>query len=225
MLPRSTKTTLLSMLAFLLLGYSIENGHSYWASAYTKYPRGDSELGKLSSPDQQVFVSWGGWNPLVLYYANRKGMMLTPQAVTLDYLKTLPDLEKYDFYAGNPDWPDVMTMRVWYTPIGQYLTRIDNKPEDMREFGLAFSALPVDDANKFENVKTLQCAGVDSLDLRKIPVGTTIKISSTGSNYFSVSQNLQLVPVGKSLKIFSEIPPSNSANLTCADGGVVDLEW
>jgi hypothetical protein len=83
----------------------------------------------------------------------------------------------------------------------------------------------VDDSNKFENVKTLQCAGVDSLDLRKIPVGTTIKISSTGSNYFSVSQNLQSVPVGKSMKIFSEIPSNNSANLVCGGGGIIDLEW
>jgi hypothetical protein len=214
------------MLVFLiLLGYSIENGHPYWASAYTKYPRGDSELGMLSTPDQQAFVSWGGWNPLVLYYANRKGMMLTPQAVTLDYLKSLPDLEKYDFYAGNPDWPDVMTMRGWYTPVGQYLTRIDNRAEDMSEFGMAFSSMPVDDSYKFTNVKTLQCAGVDSLDLRKIPAGTTIKISSTGSNYFSVSQNLQSVPVGKSIKIFSDIPSNNSANLTCGGGGVIDLEW
>lgn len=208
-----------------LVGLLVIDGKSYWSTAYTKYPRGESELGMLSRPDQQAFVSWGGWNPLVLYYANRKGMMLTPQAVTVDYLRTLPDLEKYDFYAGNPDWPDVMTMRGWYTPVGQYLTRIDNRPEDLNEFGMAFSTMPVDDSYKFKNLKTLQCAGVDSLDLRKIPAGTSIKISSAGSNYFSVSQNLQSVPVGQSLKIFSEIPLNNSAKLTCGGGGVIDLEW
>jgi hypothetical protein len=226
LLPKNAKTVFLSSLTFLvLLGYSIDHGRSYWSSAFIKYPRSESQLGILSNNNQQAFVSWGGWNPLVLYYANRRGMMLTPQAVNLDYLKSLPDLEKYDFYAGNPDWPDVMTIRGWYTPVGQYLTRIDNNPEDMREFGIAFSTLVADDADGFKNSRKLQCNGADSLDLRQIPIGTTIKTSSIGSDHFSVSQNLQSIPIGKSIRIFSEIPFNNSALLACGGGGVVDLEW
>lgn len=213
------------LIPILAVGYSVTNGKPYWATAYNKYPRGESELAQLSRPDQQAFVSWGGWNSLVLYYANRKGMMLTPEAVSLNYLKSLPDLEKYDFYAGNTDWPDVMKIRGLYSPAGQFVTRIDNNINDFRALGVVFGNLPTPPNQIYTNAKVMQCNGADVLNLREIPIGALIKITNSDSQHFSVSQNLQSVPVGTSIQVVNEIPKNNSGMLVCGGDGSILLEW
>ena len=213
------------LIPILTIGYTVVDGKSYWASAYNKYPRLDSELAQLSQPHQQAFVSWGGWNSLILYYANRKGMMLTPEAISLAYLKSLPDLNKYDFYAGNTDWPDVMKIRGLYSPAGQFVTRIDNNINDLRALGVVFGNIPTPPNQIFVNAKVMQCNGTDALNLREIPMGTYIKITNSDSQHFSVSQNLQSVPVGTSIQIVNEIPKNNSGMLVCGGDDAILLEW
>lgn len=209
----------------LLFAWTIGTGHTYWASAYITYPRTPSELMTLSSPNQYAFVSWDGWNPLILYYANRKGMMLDARSTTYEYLRNLPDLDKYDFYAGNADRQDVMRIRGYYSPIGLHVTRIDDNLADFKKFGLAFSSHRLDNKS-FKHSATLNCDGAQVFNLRDLPIGTRISTKAIGDpKDFGVSFNLQSVPIGSSIEILSALPANNTGRLVCSGGGTVVLQW
>jgi len=214
------------LIPILAVGYSVVEGQAYWASAYNKYPRLESELGQLSQPDQQVFVSWDGWNPLILYYANRKGMMLDPRSTTLSYLSNLQDLNKYDFYAGNPDRPDVVQIRGFYSPVGPSTTRIDDSMKEFESYGLVFSRNHILSSQQSTNTALISCDGANVFELRKIPVGSIVHTTAMGTaKEFGVSLNLQTVPVGKSIKILGPLPEENTGRLVCGGGGYVRFNW
>jgi hypothetical protein len=220
------KTTGWILIPVLMVSYSIISGKSYWITAYNDYPRIDSELALLSNSEQQAFVSWDGWNPLILYYANRKGMMLDPRSASIEYLKSLKDLNRYDFYAGKPDRPDVMQIRGLYSPVGVSTTRIDDDIDDFRQYGLVFSTDYFLTTRPLRSTASINCDGATVFDLRKIPIGTVIRTEIQGTpREFGVSMNLQTVPIGKSIKILSALPEKNTGRLVCGGGGYVHFKW
>lgn len=220
------KVLKVSMIIFLVIGYSLQSARSYWASAYVHYPRTESELALLSKPNQQVFVSWDGWNPLILYYANRKGMMLDYRSTTIQDLKNLKDLELYDFYAGNPDRPEVMQIRGFYTPIGSYTTRIDDNINVFKKYGLVFSREPIISSERTLKSTTIPCDGATVIDLRQFQIGTVLQTTPIGTaKEFGVSFNRQTIPIGRSIKILSILPLENTGKLVCGGGGFVQFKW
>ena len=224
--PTGRKFLTLIVPVLLVIIYSVDAGRSYWGSAYVKYPRGESELALLSRPNQQSFVSWDGWNPLILYYANRRGMMLDPRSTSLVYLSNLRDLDRYDFYAGNPDRPDVIQIRGFYSPAGRYTTRIDDNLNDFQKYGVVFSRNHILSSQFKLNSSTIRCDGATVFDLRLFPAGTVIDTTRVGSALdFGVSLNLQSIPIGRSLKILSKIPDNNTGRLVCGGGGYVRFRW
>lgn len=218
------RTVKISLAILMILGYSLHSSRGYWESAYVQYSRSESELALLSRPDQQAFVSWDGWNPLILYYANRKGMMLDYRSTTINYLRNLKDLEFYDFYAGNPDRPDVMQIRGLYSPVGRYTTRIDDEIKDFENYGIVFSRDLL--VSTTRTTRTIPCDGATVLNLREFPIGTVLQTSPLGTaKEFSVSFNRQTVPIGSSIKILSVLPRENTGKLVCGGGGFVRFRW
>ena len=226
MKPKRARFLMLSLLIPIVIGYSVQTGRPYWKSAYIRYPRGNSELGVLSSPDQQVFVSWSSWNPLILYYANRKGMMLDSRSTSFEYLRNLKDLDRYDFYAGNPDRPDVMQIRGFYSPVGRNTTRIDDNLTDFQNYGLVFSRNRISSTMTNSKTASIKCDGATVFDLRRFRIGTVIQTTPFGSpRDFGVSFNLQSIPIGRSIKILSALPETNTGKLVCSGGGYVRFNW
>lgn len=209
----------------VLLVFSLTTQHEYWKIAYVKHGRPGSELRALSTRDQLAFVSYGSWNPQLLYYAQRRGMMLDPRAASLDYLQSLPDIKKYDFYAGDIQRPDVMKIRGWYLPIGSQTTRIDDELDAFKKWGLAIGSIPVAANFVPTTKKSLTCNGTDTFDLRKIPVGSLVRTVSDQDQFLNLSPSFQAVPVGTQIQIIGDIDKTLSTEITCQDKGEVLFEW
>lgn len=217
-----------SALVIVIVAVNVGLGFPYWRSAYVDFPKSESELGQLSRRDQYAFVSFGGWNPLILYYADRKGMMLDARALDVEQLSSLQDLKKYDFYAGNPDRFDVIKLRGWWAPIGQTTTRLDDNLGDLKAGGV--SVVFGRDVNSLVPTKTpykrvIQCNGHDAFDLRSVEVGSMIYTTAKSSQHFSIDPNLQIAPVGDVIAITSPIPGEISGLLACGGGGSIELSW
>lgn len=212
----------LTTAAVLIGGLVLQRG--YWKVAYQKFNYPTSELSQVSTPRQYAFTSYGGWNPVLLYYADRRGMMLDPRSTTVEYLRTLPDLDRYDFYYGAPDRPEVIQIRNWYLPVGSQTTRIDNDADDFQKWGLAIGMLgtPTESPNRFESIS---CDGAKVFDLTQVEPGRSVWLKSEGSNTLSFVSGLQAVPVGARIQVLNKIDADQYGKVSCAGGGTVSLEW
>lgn len=208
----------------LPLGLSLGLERGYWGSAFKNYPKQDSELKHLSSASQFVFSSFGGWNPVLLYYADRQGMMLDPRSTTLEYLKNLPDLNKYDFYYGPPDRQDVMQIRGWYLPIGVQTTRIDDQLSAFDRWGLTFGTAPIQKTD-FNSRRTISCNSSESFSLSNFAPGTIISTTSDKSNSLQFASGLQQVPVGNQIRILNNFDKVKYGDITCTGDGSVVFSW
>lgn len=216
---------LVPIVFLLLLPDSFDPKTSYWGLSYRELRQPTSELSVLSNREQYAFTSFEGWNPRLLYYANRKGMMLDSRATNLSYLQTLSDLEKYDFYAGVPDRPDVVQLRGWYLPVGESTTRIDDNAFAFNQWGVVIGAANLRDQEKLKNEQILKCDGVEKLSLTKFPIGSTLSTSGGGPGYFLFSPVLQPVPIGGQIKILGTIRPLKYSQLSCTGVNSIIIRW
>lgn len=219
--PRS-RTAYITVV-FLLVGCSVMAGRSYWNSAYSKISQIPSDLAAVSNQGQYAFASFGGWNSALLYYADRRGMMLDARGASVEFIRSMPDLAKYDFYAGDLDRVDVLQLRGWYSPAGSTTMRVDDNPLDLAYLGIAFSSQqPGQTQTPASNKWTLRCDGAEQIDLTELPNGSSIQTTSVGSNKFVLAVGLQQVPVGNQLRILDSTKLA-SKSLVCIGDGSVEL--
>ena len=222
---RSIRTgTAVFLVVLVPLSFTLVSERNYWTLTYKKFPTPVSELKQLSTPEQYAFTSYGGWNPLLLYYAERRGMMLDPRATTVEQLRQLPDLDRYDFYYGAPDRPEIIQIRGWYLPVASQTTRID---EDVAAFSLWGLAVGVNEPQNelFTNKRTVTCDGKYFFPLKKLPADITVKTYSSGTNSFQFPNGLQIVPVGGQIKILDQLDAEKFGGLSCTGDGTVTFEW
>lgn len=199
----------------------------YWHMPRIKYATPVNELTSLSTPDQQVFIGQNTWDPTTLYYARRKGLMLDARGATIEWIRALPDLDKYDFFQGPPDYRDVIGVRGWYSPVGTQTIRLDDNPADLAGYAVAFSSLPSVPAFAVAKgqltTRTLSCDDTSLIDLSLVPPGAVVKTTAT-NQVFQVS-GLAPVPVGTFLTTNPTIDAARSLALKCKGGGIVSFAW
>jgi hypothetical protein len=216
---------LIFIVFILLLPDSFDSAKAYWALPFKKFEKQTSELARLSLPNQYSFASFEGWNPRLLYEAQRKGMMLDSRATSIEYLRSLSDLKKYDFYTGLPDRPDVMQIRGWYLPVGVITTRLDDEIGDFMPWGLALGAMTATLSNNPSSSELLKCDGIDSFDLSRFKTGSTLTTTSSKPGSFVLSPVLQPVPIGGQIKILGLIDTTVFRQLSCVGADSVLISW
>jgi len=106
------------------------------------------ELAALSRPDDLVVMIGRGWDPDVLYYARRQGLLLTYENGTPQLYRTLPSQGYRVFFSLDPahDATDIMRWWTWNGAVGPRTYEIGADPR-----ALARSAiLSTDDATAFD---------------------------------------------------------------------------
>lgn len=107
----------------------------YWRAAYAKIDRPTiaAEVSDVTTPQDRLIVAGLDWSSHLLYYANRRGMMLTPH---LDPSETIAETRHRGYeYFVSPDpasdpvhliqgWP-------WIGVVGEHVYRLGNRPSEV----------------------------------------------------------------------------------------------
>lgn len=208
----------------LILSVSLISQRPYWKLAYLDIPAPVSELRERSEKNQYAFTSYGGWNPMLLYYAQRRGMMLEARAASVEQLKKLPDLNQYDFYYGAPDRPEVIQIRGWYLPLATQTTRIDDSLDAFSQWGLAIGNIPLSNV-AYSNQQVITCNGQETFALTGVPAGSTVATESSGTNSLQFPIGLQVIPVGTQIKVLGKINNVEHKLIACTGDGNVEFKW
>lgn len=214
----------------LLLSVSLSQTRDYWSISRRDLPPYVNELTALSTPDQQVIVGVADWDPTLLYNTRRRGIMFDPRGISLDTLRNMPDLDKYDFYQGRSDLLDVIGVRGWYAPAGSKTIRLDDLVSDLATYPVILTSLPwsgdgaVGPSDGFAS-RRLACDGVDAIKLRDIPTGTPVRtVADVRGQVFGFAGYVG-VPVGESFTLQAPFGDEPMSTLRCLGMGVVTLIW
>jgi hypothetical protein len=194
----------------------------YWMMPRNDIPKFVTELSSLTKEDQYVFVGGRDWDPTLLYYAKRQGLMLAQRGASLDDIKRMTDLNKYDFYNGPSDRMDIISLRGFYSPVGMETFRIDDSLEDMEQ-ALVFESSSKSVAEFDQEVFTLKCDESSQFDTTSESMFDQIfETTSRGSNYIIIGDSLAPTPVADYLHV--RYGPSNKyPMIRCSGDGVIEI--
>lgn len=118
----------------------------YWRSAYGKV-KGSSlavEVPDVTGTEDRLVVVGLDWSPHLLYYAHRRGLMLTPH---LDPTKTVEELRRrgYEYFVAlDPGNDPVHHLRgwPWIGVVSEHVYRVGNRPSDVGPAAVMASSDP-----------------------------------------------------------------------------------
>jgi hypothetical protein len=121
----------------------------YWRTAYARIDRSTiaAEVPDVTAPEDRLIVAGLDWSPHLLYYASRRGLMLTPH---LDPLETIAEARRrgYEYFVSlDPASDPIHLIRgwPWIGVVGEHVYRLGEGPagvvqaavvasSDVREF-------------------------------------------------------------------------------------------
>lgn len=191
----------LSIVSLLLLtAFSFSNQSNYRNLSRGDIPGFDNELVRLSTPDQRIFLAGNGWDPTTMYYIKRKGIALDDRGFTIKALTEMDDLSRYDFYQGPLWFPNVVRLRGWFAPVGQFTLRLADEPSAIpSNLVIGMTSEYTAGQNPSKNNVILDCRVKQSISLESFPLNMQMRINSTGKNVLTFDNHLANSPTGRVL--------------------------
>ena len=215
--------------------------YGYWSQAYDA-PRGAPfeaiEIAQLTQPGDRVIVGGIPDDPRVLYYAQRKGLMIYQPYVTREIAQDLVDHDNYRaLYLAGPlshlaEWAAV---RPWYAPVTANTLLLGSSLTDLGAVELAATTEPmaallvgVESFGVVELEGTeIQCDGVDQVE---IPGGSgTLWVAMRAIGEARPVMRSGIVPVPSESSTLVWQAPDGEADrpgdvMTCINEGSIVIE-
>lgn len=214
------------MILFVVSYSSISQGE------YRQLSRGDlpsfsNELVNLAGPNQRIFIAGYGWDPTILYYLNRRGIALDERGVDINEISKMSDISEYDFYQGPLWFEDVIRLRGWFAPVGQYTLRLDDNPTEIYTnvvVGMKNNREQV--SRVWENQLNLDCRVKEFLQISTLPIDVEIQMKSIGNNRLSFGDSLVDSPTGDVLvRRDAQNTKIEIGQVGCDGDGEIALQW
>lgn len=242
------RRTLLAAGAALGLVVMWATSTTYWGLAYR--PQYDAEqvlprareLAALTRPDDLVVMIGRGFDPDVLYYARRRGLLLVfPNPplggnTTAAVFRALPSRPYGVFFSFDPahDAIDVQRVWRWNGVIGAYTYVVGASPSDLRRA----PAVASDDEDAFEAAArgarsligapvSVPCDFLRGASIARGAAGTWLRLSSDSPLTARVWVDTLLgpLPLRGVIALGPEVSPgSPRISLTCTGAAVVTIE-
>jgi hypothetical protein len=127
----------------------------YWRTAYASIDRSviAAEVPHVTAPQDRLIVAGLDWSPHLLYYANRRGMMLTPH---LDPLETIAETRRrgYEYFVSLDPASDPIHLIRWWPwigVVGEHVYRLGEGPADVVQAAVVASS----DVREFTRVSAV----------------------------------------------------------------------
>ncbi len=244
----------LVVVTLLWLGLNLTFTQFYWTPAYQAFDRpGPSlEIGARTAPGDYAMVHLGEgadstlsrcsnwryscdtatWSPVFLYYADRRGMMLT-DFVTTPIMADQPDLDRYRLlWTNDPQGPEVefASLRPWYSPVSGQSLVLGADPDELGDVSVMASTEEVLPDGPHESLaltgESIVCDGAATL---AIPAGlgsAWLTISTEGDARALLGAGLTTVPTATRTLVWNRTSDDGTReeqHLACFGGGSITI--
>ncbi len=235
------KIVVLVSLMTLWLASTVGSSFGYWSQAY-EAPRGAPpeavEIAALTRPGDLVMVGGIDWDPRVLYYAHRKGLMLYEPFVTREIAQHQVDLDEYRaLYLAGPlshlaEWAAI---RPWYAPVTEHTMLLGSSLDDLGGVELAATTKPLEtviDGVGYTSLAELggseiHCDGSDHIELPGGPGTLWVTMRADGEARPVMRSGIVPVP-SESATLVWRMPEGETDRpgdvLTCINEGSITIE-
>lgn len=223
LVPRSHMIQLASVLviAVLLLVPSLQmnsdrlefqrNGpHSY-----------NTDLQAYVPPDVYVLVADSNWDPEYLYGNKRRGVMLNNPGMTIEFLRSMPDLDRYGFVVGPAYNLDLLSLKRYSSPIKTELFTITNMRSELPRNSFALDSQAVSTGASDREVR-ITCDQTDTIYPSDIPRNAHLEIKENPKQQILFTNSDSALPTGIALVPTDRDDSSTPVGITClGDGSLV----
>jgi 4-amino-4-deoxy-L-arabinose transferase-like glycosyltransferase len=216
----------------LCLALSVVMYSSITQAGYRQLSRGDlpgfdNELVRLSTQEQRVFIAGHGWDPTTMYYIKRRGIALDERSLDIKVLAAMNDLSQYDFYQGPLWFQDVVRLRGWFAPVGQYTLRLDDEPSAIASnLVIGMDRGYVSGRSSLGNRVILDCRVKQFTSVSIFPSNVQMRMDSYGKNVLTFDNQLANSPTGNVLLLQDTRNTTIPINQFGCDGsGQISITW
>jgi hypothetical protein len=192
--PRAVAVTLV---ALWLVPITVAT-RGYWEPLFdgvAREPRAAAVIASMTTQQDPVVVEGSDWDPSILYYARRTGLMLDPRIATPEVARLLHRSGYHHWYTVDPsNRPnDLLRTWQWFAPTGQHTFRMADTPAALRGEAVVatrdWSAIArmARSAPELSPVRTLACDGRTQLSAPAGQAGTLLVLGGADRDGVRIS--------------------------------------
>lgn len=182
----------------------------------------NTELQDLVSPDTYVLVADSDWNPEYLYGNQRRGVMLNNPGMNMEFLRGMPDLERYGFIVGPEYNLELFTLKRYASPVRTDVFRISNQLTDLPSNSFALDSKRQRNSLALSTL-ILTCDGSDVLSPTQLAPNTRVVVPESSTQQLSFTNAASLIPTGVVLVPTKAANSSEPVGVSCVGGGQLQM--
>jgi hypothetical protein len=203
-----------------IIGSSLHFSKPWWDVSRKQFEY-DRSIATVIPETSFVLVADRDWNPELLYAINRRGLMLRPGAFDIEYVRSLPDLSRYDFLIGPVQDTEYLQIRKFFSPVFPNVFKINERPASFESESLFATYELIPDSIASESV-VLQCDESSTLELSRSTMQYGISVTASEEARVVFDSYQTSVPANR-LFVHSA-PMSAGDSLSCKDAEMISVQ-
>lgn len=178
----------------------------------------NTELQDLISPDTYVLVADSDWNPEFLYGNQRRGVMLNNPGMNMEFLRRMPDLERYGFIVGPEYNLDLFSLKRYTSPVRTELFQFSDVLAELPANSLAVDSRPLGTGQETSLI-VLACDGSAIVYPDEIPANSRLVVAESPGRQLLFSNSTSPIQTGVVLVPTSRDQTNTRVGVSCIGGG------
>lgn len=169
-------------------------------------------------PDVYVLVADSGWDPEYLYGNKRRGVMLNNPGMNMEFLRSLPDLDKYGYVVGPAYNLELFSLKRYTSPITTELFAINDVLDGLPRNSFALDSQASNVGASAQDIR-ITCNQNDVIYPSDVPRNAHLEIAKNPKQQIVFTNSGSALPTGIVLIPTQLDDDSTPVGITCAGGG------
>jgi len=178
----------------------------------------NTDLQAYVPPDVYVFVADSDWNPEYLYGNKRRGVMLNNPGMNMEFLRSLPDLDKYGYVVGPAYNLELFSLKRYTSPITTELFAINDVLDGLPRNSFALDSPASNGRASTQDIR-ITCNQNDVIYPSDVPPNTHLEIAENPNQQIVFTNSGSALPTGIALIPTQLDDDSTPVGFTCVGGG------
>jgi len=178
----------------------------------------NTDLQAYVPPDVYVLVADSDWNPEYLYGNKRRGVMLNNPGMNMEFLRSLPDLERYGYVVGPAYNLDLFSLKRFASPIKTDLFAIANLINELPRNSFALDSQVSTVGTSAQDIR-ITCNQNDVIYPSEVPRNAHLEVAKNPKQQILFTNSQSALPTGIVMVPTELDDDSTPVGITCAGGG------
>jgi len=178
----------------------------------------NTDLQAYVPPDVYVFVADSDWNPEYLYGNKRRGVMLNNPGMNMEFLRSLPDLDKYGYVVGPAYNLELFALKRYASPITTELFAISDALDGLPRNSFALDSQASNVGASAQDIR-ITCDQNDVIYPSDVPRSAHLEIAENPIQQIVFTNSGSALPTGIALIPTQLDDDSTPVGFTCVGGG------